>query len=631
MGNEKATATMEYKAIGLDSLSKGSVGLTGLNQGLELVSKAFQLAESAARAADAAIRPIVQTGSQFEQFGIQFETLLGSAAAAEARVKSLFNFASTTPFNLDQVVEAGKTMEAFGIFSEDALRSVGDAAAAFGKDLQETALAVAGAATGELERLKQFGITSARLAQELGHEVRRNTVADLKEIADATIRIFEETAGGGMDRMSKSLAGMISNLQDSWTRFQKIVADAGVFDHVSFVVKTILDNVNKLFGSGDAERFGMVVGETIATAMRAATLALVSVALEVENMAFAVARILDPASKVFGPGPGAFAPLTPAQQKQFGIPVQDPNRGRVTRELLLGIQADLLRGPRGSAGMTIPGPSGPSAANPGGYGAMNPFGIGYGQPGSLPNGLSGSDRPNIIGGAGEASTGTRGDGSMPMDRPVEEIELLVEKETDAAFTVGKAWQDARASISRGWSTMTDSIMLQTMKLESIEKLSIRNIRNAFGEGMRAMLTDFILAQGDRAKAKAAEEAIDAIAALARYDFVSAAAHGAAAAGYAALGFGAAIVAGAIRGGGAEGDQFEGEGSGGGSSTPASGTRQLSRTTGISTQSMTFNITVVHQSAVVYGRDGIAELYQDQIEPLIQESLDLGRIEPPRAA
>ncbi len=139
---------MEYKAVGLSTLQQGAIGLTGLNQGLELVSKGFDLVAKTARLADAAIRPIIQTGSSFEQFNLQFETLLGSAEAAHDRMEKLFNFASTTPFDVSSVVEAAKTMEAFGIFSEEALTRIGDASAAFGKDLVETTLAVAGAATG---------------------------------------------------------------------------------------------------------------------------------------------------------------------------------------------------------------------------------------------------------------------------------------------------------------------------------------------------------------------------------------------------------------------------------------------------------------------------------------------------
>jgi hypothetical protein len=56
-----------------------------------------------------------------------------------------------------------------------------------------------------------------------------------------------------------------------------------------------------------------------------------------------------------------------------------------------------------------------------------------------------------------------------------------------------------------------------------------------------------------------------------------------------------------------------------------GTRTLSRTVGIKTQSLVFNINVIHYSAAVYGRDGIRELYEDELRPAIQDDLDLGAL------
>ena len=661
MGNERASATMEYKAVGLNTLDQGMLGLAGLNQGLELVSKAFDLAEKAARAAEATIRPIVQTGSMFEQFGLQFETLLGSAAAAEERVKSLFDFASTTPFNLEQVVRAGQTMEAFGIFSEEALRSVGDAAAAFGKDLEETALAVAGAATGELERLKQFGITSARLAQEIGHEVRRNTVADLKEIADATIRIFEETAGGGMDRMSKSLAGMISNLQDSWTGFLKIVADVGVFDVAKGIVNDVLTIVNQLSEGGQAQRFGSIVGETISTAMEDVILALLDIVDQLSILVAPISAIGAAMSQI-----SSAARFTPqAMLERFEIAAENavfklmtlastgvtprvsitggpleqqlfpttPDPESITDQIRRGIlsrRAFRRQQVFGDAG-AFPGiaPGAPGFAldrPPGGQGPPDPFQ--RGGPRRSPAAAPFTTFPE------HGELGPRGPGGMfldegmPQDRETQivEIERLTEAEIEAAMRTQQAWDEARTSMARGFMTAFDIMMEQTKKLEDVTKISARSIRTAFGEGARASLIDWLEIEGRKAAIKAAVEGAAAAGAFASGNILGGIGHTAAAAKWLAVGVATGIAAGAVAGGGAAGDAFEGGGdAAAGGSVPASGTRQLSRTTGITTQTLTFNLTVIHRSAVVYGRDGVRELYQDQFEPMIQESIDLGRI------
>jgi hypothetical protein len=73
----------------------------------------------------------------------------------------LTEFASTTPFQLDTVVESFIKMQALGLNpTEDALRSFGNTSAAMGKDLMQFIEAVADASVGEFERLKEFGVKS---------------------------------------------------------------------------------------------------------------------------------------------------------------------------------------------------------------------------------------------------------------------------------------------------------------------------------------------------------------------------------------------------------------------------------------------------------------------------------------
>jgi len=259
--------TLQFRTIGLEQLSQAGNILTGVNQSLQLIQQGFDTAYRS-------VQQFVQTGSQFEQFNLQFETLLGSATAAQQRIESLFQFAKATPFELPGVIEAAKALEAYGIYSERALTAAGDAAAAFGKDFTETALAIAGAATGEMERLKAYGITAYQITEHLGHQMVRNTRDGLAEITQAVVELFEEKAGGGMRRMSKSLEGVIGNLGDSWTAFKKIVSDAGVFETVYKILSSMLAVVEDLFASGQAERLGTVVGETIATAMQSVVLSL---------------------------------------------------------------------------------------------------------------------------------------------------------------------------------------------------------------------------------------------------------------------------------------------------------------------------------------------------------------------
>ena len=114
---------LNYSVGGMGDLADLGDIMTGINQTVELVERAFH-------GVSAAITPIVATGSVFEQFTVQFETLLGTATAASERMDKLFDFAAYTPYQLDEVVEAAKSLEAYGIYTERALIAAGDAAAA---------------------------------------------------------------------------------------------------------------------------------------------------------------------------------------------------------------------------------------------------------------------------------------------------------------------------------------------------------------------------------------------------------------------------------------------------------------------------------------------------------------------
>lgn len=124
----------------------------------------------------------------------------------------------------------------------------------------QVAEALADATTGEFERLKEFGINTAKIAKELGHEVRRDTEQDYKDNVDAILRIMDREFGGGMKAMSQSWIGIMSNMSDWLWNFQAEIAESGAFALVREDLRSILDMLNKFAEEGGikaiAEGFG---------------------------------------------------------------------------------------------------------------------------------------------------------------------------------------------------------------------------------------------------------------------------------------------------------------------------------------------------------------------------------------
>lgn len=165
----------------------------------------------------------VTAGTMFEKFTVQFETLLGSTDAARERIAEYAEFGASTPFELPQVVRAGKLLQTFGgdmIATGDTLTMVGDMAATAGVGFEEIAMWVGRAYTA-IQSGRPFGEAAARL-QELGlmSGPARQAMEDMQKqgaTADEMWAKFTETMGefnGMMDKQSKTMEGMRSNLED---------------------------------------------------------------------------------------------------------------------------------------------------------------------------------------------------------------------------------------------------------------------------------------------------------------------------------------------------------------------------------------------------------------------------------
>lgn len=167
---------------------------------------------------------MVDTNSQFETFRVQFETLLGSRGEATKRIEELAQFGVETPYELDQIVEANRLLQTFGgtlLATGENLRRIGDSAAAVNANFQEVSFWT-GRLYSSIQAGRPFGEASARL-QELGilsGDVRTK-LEDMQkagkngtEIWAAYAEMVDTRFSGAMERLSKTLQGVMSNLAD---------------------------------------------------------------------------------------------------------------------------------------------------------------------------------------------------------------------------------------------------------------------------------------------------------------------------------------------------------------------------------------------------------------------------------
>jgi hypothetical protein len=195
---------------------------------------------------------VLSAQREFDKLNAALVTATGSTADAAAAFKSLQAFAASTPYSVADATEAFIKMKNLGLDpSEKALRSYGNTAAAMGKGLDQMIEAVADAATGEFERLKEFGITSKQSGDKVALTFKGITTTigkNADEIQAYLKKLGDTDFAGAMALRADTLDGAISNLGDAWDAFMLKLSQSGVGDVAKNGVVMLADNLQLLAG-----------------------------------------------------------------------------------------------------------------------------------------------------------------------------------------------------------------------------------------------------------------------------------------------------------------------------------------------------------------------------------------------
>ncbi len=128
----------------------------------------------------------VDAAADFETLNTSLLTVFnGSERAAKAAFDEITEFTTKTPFQLEEVASGFIKLKNLGLDPGiDSLRSYGNTASALGKSLDQMIEAVADAAVGEFERLKEFGIKARSEGDKVAFTFQGNTTVIQKNAAD---------------------------------------------------------------------------------------------------------------------------------------------------------------------------------------------------------------------------------------------------------------------------------------------------------------------------------------------------------------------------------------------------------------------------------------------------------------
>jgi hypothetical protein len=199
----------------------------------------------AAVAGSVVVGQLISVLNETEKLRGSLETVTGSASKAATAFDALTDFATKTPFELEQSVSAFIKLKSLGLQpTEAALTSFGNTSAAMGKDLNQMIEAVADAATGEFERLKEFGIRAKQQGDSVSLTFQGVTTTignNSEEIQKYLVDIGNVNFAGAMEAQMERLPGKFSNLGDAISGLGRAFGDAGATEAIGMIVSGLTD------------------------------------------------------------------------------------------------------------------------------------------------------------------------------------------------------------------------------------------------------------------------------------------------------------------------------------------------------------------------------------------------------
>lgn len=189
---------------------------------------------------------VIATTAEFQKMEAVLTTTLGSKSAAKVAMDQIVEFASSTPFQVNELTDSFVKLANRGFTPTLAqMNSLGDLASSTGKSFDQLTEAALDAMTGEFERLKEFGIRASSEGDKVKFTFKGVTTEVQKTdeaIKDYLISLGNaEGVSGSMAAISETVGGQISNLEDNFSQLQLAIGSSS-----SGLISSFLDLSNTI-------------------------------------------------------------------------------------------------------------------------------------------------------------------------------------------------------------------------------------------------------------------------------------------------------------------------------------------------------------------------------------------------
>ena len=166
-----------------------------------------------------AVKTGLSEAMDLEGYRLQLETATKDTQKASEIMRYSIELANRTPFEGGELVEAASKFETMGMAAKQWLPLAGDMAAATNKSFDQATEALIDAQTGELERLKEFGITKAKILEQgekLFSDVQlvnnQGQIVNQEKFNEALVSLMQDRFAGGMEKQAGTIKGLWSTV-----------------------------------------------------------------------------------------------------------------------------------------------------------------------------------------------------------------------------------------------------------------------------------------------------------------------------------------------------------------------------------------------------------------------------------
>ena len=233
---------------------------------------------------------MVSQASSMEQYRNTLNVVMKDNKKAGETFKWAVDYANKTPFETADIVDGTVKLQSYGMEAQKVLPYIGDMASAMGKSMDQAVEAVADAQTGELERLKEFGITKEQIVKQANKKLgnlevvnNKGQITNQRAFNAALMSLMKERFEGGMEVQAKSFKGVMSTISGVWKSSlsqmagisdEGLVIDGSLFDVIKDKALQLSEQLQKLQASGKFEEIQKSLGKFATSASDAVEKAL---------------------------------------------------------------------------------------------------------------------------------------------------------------------------------------------------------------------------------------------------------------------------------------------------------------------------------------------------------------------